>query len=84
MGCMVLCRTFHTAPEQEDGRTGYVPIFRSWNCCVFQLYVNGFQVSSPGPRYSQCERFLHSISLGLGPGPGHSQCDYTIRYGTVP
>ena len=27
MGCMVLCRTFHTAPEQGQGRMGYVPIF---------------------------------------------------------
>ena len=44
---------------------------------VFQLYFNGFQVSSPGPRYSQCEWFPHSIdpSACRGPGPGHSQCD---------
>ena len=27
MGCMVLCTTFHTAPEQGQGRMGYVPIF---------------------------------------------------------
>ena len=35
MGCMVLRRTFHIAPEQGQGpeqgwgRMGYVPIFRS-------------------------------------------------------
>ena len=28
MGCMVLCRTFHTAPEQGQERSGYVPIFQ--------------------------------------------------------
>ena len=28
MGCMVLRRTFHTAPEQGQGRMGYVPIFQ--------------------------------------------------------
>ena len=34
MGCMVLSRTFHTAPEQEQGpeqgqgRMGFVPIFQ--------------------------------------------------------
>ena len=34
LGCMVLRRTFHTAPEQEQGteqrqgRMGYVPIFQ--------------------------------------------------------
>ena len=32
---------------------------------LFQLYFNGFQVSSPGPRHSQCERFLHNIGLGF-------------------
>ena len=43
MGCVVLRRTFHTAPEQEhgpeqgEGRMGYVPIFQ-----VLKL----FQVSS--------------------------------------
>ena len=26
MGCMVLCRTFHTAPEQGQGLTPIVPI----------------------------------------------------------
>ena len=25
MGCMVLCRTFHTAPEQGQGLTPIVP-----------------------------------------------------------
>ena len=25
MGCMVICRTFHTAPEQEQGVTPIVP-----------------------------------------------------------
>ena len=28
MGCMVLCRTFHTTPEQGQGRMGYLPIFQ--------------------------------------------------------
>ena len=28
MGCMVLRRTFHTTPEQGQGRMGYVPIFQ--------------------------------------------------------
>ena len=33
-------------------------------------------MSSPGPRHSRSERFLHNI--GLGPGRGHSLCDYTL------
>ena len=28
MGCMSLCRTFHTAPEQGQRRMGFVPIFQ--------------------------------------------------------
>ena len=40
MSCMVSRRTFHTAPEQGQGRIGYVPIFQvlklfqvvSFNC----------------------------------------------------
>ena len=31
MGCMILGRTFHTAPEQEQGRIGCTPIFGSWS-----------------------------------------------------
>ena len=31
-------------------------------------------MSSPGPKHTQCEWFLHNI----GPGAGHSQCDYTM------
>ena len=58
MGCMVL-RTFHTTPEQEQGpeqgqgRMGYVPIFSSPETVpggVFQLYFNGFEMSSSGPQ----------------------------------
>ena len=48
---------------------------------VFQLYFNGFQVSIPGQRHSQCEWFPHSIVPSPGPcrSPGHSQFDYTVR-----
>ena len=35
MGRMVLCRTFHTVPEQGQGRMGYVPIL---------LFLKLFQV----------------------------------------
>ena len=28
MGCMILRRTFHIAPDQGQGRIGYVPIFQ--------------------------------------------------------
>ena len=58
MGYMVLRRTFHTAPEEEQGpeqgqgRIGYVPIFSGPETVsggVFQLYFNGFKVSSSGP-----------------------------------
>ena len=35
MACMVLRRTFHTAPEQGQGRMGYVPIFQDLN--LFQV-----------------------------------------------
>ena len=60
IGCMALCRTFHTAPEQGQGRMGYVPIFQVLKLfqVVFQLYFNGFRVSSPGPRHSQHDKTL--------------------------
>ena len=49
---------------------------------VFQLHFNGLQVSSPGPRHTQCEQFLHNILPS--PGYGHSKCDLhhccVIRY----
>ena len=28
MGCMILRRTFHIAPEQGQGRMAYIPIFQ--------------------------------------------------------
>ena len=48
---------------------------------VYQLYFNGFQVSSFGRRHGQYEWFLHNIGPALGPSPGstHSQCDYTMK-----
>ena len=63
MGCMVLRRTFHTAPEQWQGheqgqrRMGYVPIFqvlKRFQVVSFNGISMEFQVSSPGPRHSQC------------------------------
>ena len=79
MSCMFLRRIFHTAPEQKQGRMGYVLIFQVLKLLggVFKWYFNGFQVSSPGPRHNQCEWFLHNISPGLC--PGDSQYEYTIR-----
>ena len=55
IGCMALCIRFHRAPEQGPGIVGYVPIFQVLKLfrVVFQLYFNGFRVSSPGPRHSQ-------------------------------
>ena len=54
MGFMVIRRTFHTAPEQEQGpeqgqgRMGYVPIFQvlklSWVVCF-----NDFSMAFRGP-----------------------------------
>ena len=61
MGCMVLCRTFHTTPEQGQGRLDYVPIFQVLK--LFQVVCfNGFKVSSSRSRHSQCERYLYNIS----------------------
>ena len=70
MGCMVLCRTFYTAPEQGQGpeqghgRMGYIPIFQVLK--LFQVVCfscfSGFQMSTPG--------FCSA---------GHNQCDYTMR-----
>ena len=63
MGCMVLIRTFHTAPEQGQGRTPgtfsgpeewvWYPFFRSWKCALWWILV-----FFPVPVQVQCERFL--------------------------
>ena len=41
----------------------------------------GYQVSSPVPFSTQCERFLHNMIIGRGPCAdlGYSQCDYTLE-----
>ena len=55
MGYLVLCRTFHTAPEQGERKMGYMPIFhilKLFQEGVFQLYFKGSQVSMPGLRHS--------------------------------
>ena len=83
MGCMVLCRTFHTAPEQGQGRMWYAPIIQVLT--LFQVVCfNGISMAFRcpvlvPPRYSQRERFLHNIrpSPCPCPGPRHSQRDYT-------
>ena len=51
-----LCIAFHIAPEQEQGRMGYVHIFQVLTL-VQVVYFN--QVSSPGSRHSQCEYTLN-------------------------
>ena len=70
IGCIVLCRTFHTAPEQRQGPeqgTGknglctHFPGPETVSGGVLQWYFNSFQVSSPCPRHTQCEWFLHNI-----------------------
>ena len=82
-------RTFHIAPEQGQGleqgqgKNGLCTHFSGPETVsggVFQLYFNGFQVSSSGPRHSQCEWFLYNIGPGPCPcpGPGDSQCEYTM------
>ena len=43
MACMVLCRTFHTAPEQEQGQTFIVPHYSG---------------SGPGTGHSQCNYII--------------------------
>ena len=44
MGCMVLCRTLHIAPEQGQGRMDYVPIFQVLK--LFQVvYFNCISVA---------------------------------------
>ena len=72
---MVLCRPFHTTPEQGHNvlRTHFQVLKLSGG-----VYFNGFQVSSFGRRHGQYEWFLHNIGPNLSPGLGHSQCDYTI------
>ena len=79
MGCMVLWRTFRTAPEQGQWRIGYIPIFQLLK--LFQVVCfNDISVAFRcpvlvPPRYSQRERFLHNIRPC--PGPGHGQCNCT-------
>ena len=53
MGCMVLYRTFHTAPEQGQGLTPIVP-----------YYSGSGPVSCPGTGHSQCD---YTIRGGFKP-----------------
>ena len=63
IGCMVLRRTFHTSPEQGQGRTPgtfsgpeewvWYPFFRSWKCIWWWILV-----FFPVPAQVQCERFF--------------------------
>ena len=61
IACMVLSRAIHTAPEQGQGRIGYVPIFQVLKLFQVVWYFNGFQVASRDPIHSQCERFPHNV-----------------------
>ena len=63
IGCMVLIRTFHIAPEQAQGRTlvfitGH--IFRTWKMGTRPILqvLKIFHVFFPVPVQVQCERFL--------------------------
>ena len=63
MVCMVLIRTFHTAPEQGQGRTPVFitgHIFRTWKMGTRPILqvLKRFQVFFPVPVQVQCERFL--------------------------
>ena len=63
MGCMVLIRTFHTAPEQGQGRTLVFitgNIIRTWKMGTRPILqvLKMFQVFFPVPVQVQCERFL--------------------------
>ena len=54
MGCMVLCRTFHTAPEQRRGPTPIVP------------HCSGSGSSScPGTGHRQCDYTIWMEGVGL-------------------
>ena len=87
MGCMILRRTFHTAPEQEQGpeqgqgRMGYVPTFqvlKLFQVVCFNDISMAFRCPILAPKHSQCEWFLHNIGPRSCLGPGDSQCEYTI------
>ena len=61
--CMVLIRTFHTAPEQGQGRTLVFitgNIFRTWKIGTRPILqvLKMFLVFFPVPVQVQCERFL--------------------------
>ena len=74
-------RTEAWAGTRKNGLCTYFSGPETVSGSVFQLYCNGFQVSSSGHRHSQCEWFLHNISPGPCPGPRDSQCEYTITDG---
>ena len=52
MGCMVLYRTFHTAPEQVQGPTAIVP------------YYSG---SGSGPGHNQCDYTIKFTMSDVSP-----------------
>ena len=75
VACMVLCRTFHTAPEQGQGPT-----------CIASIVLVPVPVPVPVPDTASVITpltcFCTSLNKHAGsspcPGTGHSQCDYTI------
>ena len=54
MGCMVLCRTFHTTPEQGQGPTPIVPHCSGSSPC-----------SCPGTGHRRCDYTIRMEGVGL-------------------
>ena len=79
MGCMVFIRTFHTAPEQGQGRTQVLKMCPVFSGAVWKVLIKTIQPILPGP--CAMWKVLHNTSPGSCPGPGSgpSQCEYTIR-----
>ena len=76
MACVVLCRT----GTRKNGLCTHFPGPETVFGDMFQLYFNGFPVSSPGARCRQYERLLDDINPSPYPSPGPGKClyDYTI------
>ena len=69
MDCMVLCRTFHTAPEQGQGRLGYIPTFQDLKLVSDGVCYNGISMAFRCPVLVPDTASVNSFCIILVPVP---------------
>ena len=82
MGCMVLYRTFHTAPEQEDGRTVMYPFSGPGTVVCFNCMSMAFRCPVLVPGTANVKGFcIVSVSVLV---PVRDTASVITPLGTVP